>query len=74
MDEAAVMERPLIYCHFAHGMGDPKYMPVTNFLTIQRLVQDALDTYNDNYSIMNLVRISVVNYILKYNLKVYFIL
>ena len=36
-------------------MGDPKYMPVTNFTSFQKIIVDALKSYNDFNSIMNLV-------------------
>jgi len=55
VDESAVMAKPLLYSHFANGLGDPKYMPVTNFSSIQTLLVDALRSYNDFNSIMNLV-------------------
>lgn len=58
--------KPLIYCHFAQGMGDPKYMPVTDYNLLQRLLIDALKSYNEFNSIMNLVLFDdAVNYICK---------
>ena len=28
MNEEEVLRRPLLYCHFAQGVGEPKYGPV----------------------------------------------
>jgi len=53
MDETALLAKPLIYCHFAQGMGDPKYMPVVDFTNLQKLLVDALKSYNDFNSIMS---------------------
>jgi dynein heavy chain len=58
------MAKPLIYSHFAMGMGDPKYMPVTDFTILQKLLLDVLKSYNDFNSIMNLVLFDdAVNYV-----------
>jgi len=55
MDESIVMEKPNIYCHFAQGMGEPKYMPILEWHVIQKLLQEALSSYNDLVAAMNLV-------------------
>ncbi|KAJ8974478.1 hypothetical protein NQ317_016132 [Molorchus minor] len=55
MDEAAIMETPLIFCHFAEGIGDPKYFPILNFNHLSRLLNEALSGYNDLVAAMNLV-------------------
>ncbi|XP_063983406.1 dynein beta chain, ciliary [Diachasmimorpha longicaudata] len=55
IDEGAVLERPNIYCHFAGGVGEPKYMPIKNWATLHRLLSEALVSYNDLVSAMNLV-------------------
>ena len=47
--------RILPYSHFAHGTGDPKYSAIKNFKDLQRLLNTALDSYNDELSAMNLV-------------------
>ena len=49
------MSKPLIYFHFALGAGDPKYMPVMDYSSLQNFLQDSLKSYNDFNSIMNLV-------------------
>uniref|UniRef100_A0A803WBL3 Dynein axonemal heavy chain 17 n=1 Tax=Ficedula albicollis TaxID=59894 RepID=A0A803WBL3_FICAL len=46
---------PNIYCHFAQGMDESKYMPVTNWATLSDLLGEALDSYNEVNAAMNLV-------------------
>ncbi|RZF49077.1 hypothetical protein LSTR_LSTR008363 [Laodelphax striatellus] len=55
LDEGAVLERPNIYCHFAQGIGEPKYMPITEWHVLSKLLQEALISYNDLVAAMNLV-------------------
>ncbi|XP_014206492.1 dynein beta chain, ciliary [Copidosoma floridanum] len=55
IDESALFEKPNIYCHFAGGVGEPKYMPIKDWATLNRLLTEALVSYNDLVSAMNLV-------------------
>ncbi|XP_071447818.1 dynein beta chain, ciliary [Hetaerina americana] len=55
VDEAAVSEKPNIYCHFASGIGEPKYMPITDWTCLAKLLHEALVSYNDLVAAMNLV-------------------
>ncbi|VEL24027.1 unnamed protein product, partial [Protopolystoma xenopodis] len=55
LDEAALFDRPLLYCHFAQGIGEPKYMPVERQAELSRLLTEALDGYNELNAAMNLV-------------------
>ncbi|XP_024080370.1 dynein beta chain, ciliary isoform X1 [Cimex lectularius] len=55
VDESALLEKPNIYCHFAHGIGEPKYMAVTVWSQLTTLLQEALLSYNDLIAAMNLV-------------------
>jgi dynein heavy chain, axonemal len=55
IDEAVVFEKPNIYCHFAGGIGEPKYMPIMNWEQLNKLLQEALVSYNDLVAAMNLV-------------------
>lgn len=55
MDEGSVLEKPNIYCHFAGGIGEPKYMPVKDWSSLHRLLTEALVSYNDLVAAMNLV-------------------
>lgn len=55
MDEAALMVKPLIYCHFAHGVGDTRYNKVESWNSLHKILTEALDNYNDFNAVMNLV-------------------
>ena len=50
-----ILQQPLLYCHFAHGIGDPHYLPVTNSPDLNKLLKDALENYNEVNAVMNLV-------------------
>ncbi|XP_039757462.1 dynein beta chain, ciliary-like [Pararge aegeria] len=54
-DENIVFEKPLIYCHFAEGIGDPKYFPIKDWAQIKKLLDESLSSYNDLVASMNLV-------------------
>lgn len=47
--------RPNIFCHFAQGIGDPKYFSVTDVAHLNKLLVDVLDSYNEVNAVMNLV-------------------
>ncbi|PVD38438.1 hypothetical protein C0Q70_01053 [Pomacea canaliculata] len=55
VDEEVVFKEPVIYCHFALGIGDPKYMPVLNWESLNKVLIEALDNYNELNAAMNLV-------------------
>ncbi|XP_042198221.1 dynein axonemal heavy chain 9 isoform X3 [Callorhinchus milii] len=44
-----------MYCHFAHGVGEPKYMPVEDWESVNKILVEALDNYNEVNAAMNLV-------------------
>ncbi|CAI6373183.1 unnamed protein product [Macrosiphum euphorbiae] len=46
---------PLIYSHFADGIGDQKYMPVKSWPILQKLLNDAMRSYNEFLGAINLV-------------------
>lgn len=50
-----VFEKPNIFCHFAGGIGEPKYMPVDDWTKLNNLLTEALLSYNDLVAAMNLV-------------------
>lgn len=52
MDEAALMVKPLIYCHFAHGVGDTQYNMVESWNSLHKILTEALDNYNDFNAVM----------------------
>ncbi|XP_069786102.1 dynein axonemal heavy chain 17-like isoform X3 [Narcine bancroftii] len=55
MDESSLFQKPNIYCHFATGIGEPRYLPVDNWPHLNKLLVDALDNYNEINAAMNLV-------------------
>ncbi|NWQ91943.1 DYH17 protein, partial [Burhinus bistriatus] len=55
LSEDLVFAKPNIYCHFAQGMGEPKYLPVPSWLTLNKLLGEALDNYNEVNAAMSLV-------------------
>jgi len=59
LNETDVFQLPLMYCHFAAGIGDPKYLPVTVYADLNKLLVDALDNHNEINAAMNLVLFEV---------------
>lgn len=55
MDENIVYKTPLVYCHFAKGIGDPKYLPTESWDDLNKILVEALDNYNELNAAMNLV-------------------
>ncbi|XP_039595259.1 dynein heavy chain 9, axonemal [Polypterus senegalus] len=52
LEEAKKMN---MYCHFATGIGEPKYMPVTSWESLNKTLIEALDNYNEVNAAMSLV-------------------
>ncbi|MCJ8738612.1 hypothetical protein PDJAM_G00037770 [Pangasius djambal] len=50
-----LFETPNIYCHFAQGIGDPQYFPIPDWTALNKLLTEALDSYNEVNAVMNLV-------------------
>uniref|UniRef100_A0A6Q2WZ44 Dynein axonemal heavy chain 17 n=1 Tax=Esox lucius TaxID=8010 RepID=A0A6Q2WZ44_ESOLU len=44
-----------IYCHFASGVGEPKYMPVRSGSSLNKTLLEVLDSYNEVNAVLNLV-------------------
>ncbi|NXC68138.1 DYH17 protein, partial [Anhinga anhinga] len=55
LNEDLVFAKPNVYCHFAQGMGEPKYLPVPSWPALNKLLQEALDSYNEMNAAMSLV-------------------
>lgn len=55
MDEEALNMKPLLFSHFAGGIGEPKYLPVAGWDELSKLLTEALDSHNEINAIMNLV-------------------
>ncbi|KAL4716976.1 hypothetical protein ACJJTC_012787 [Scirpophaga incertulas] len=55
MEEAVVFAKPNIYCHFAGGIGEPKYMAIESWDHLNKLLKEAMASYNDLVTAVNLV-------------------
>ena len=55
IDESIIFDKPNIFCHFAGGIGEPKYMPIKGWTELHKLLQEAMASYNDLVAAMNLV-------------------
>ena len=44
-----------MFSHFAAGIGEPKYNPVSGWDDLSKLLTEALDNYNEVNAVMNLV-------------------
>ncbi|XP_039332256.2 dynein axonemal heavy chain 17 [Saimiri boliviensis] len=55
LGEELLFAKPNIFCHFAQGIGDPRYVPVTDVAHLNKLLVDVLDSYNEVNAVMNLV-------------------
>eukprot|EP00966_Prymnesium_polylepis_P315830 7297175-Prymnesium_polylepis.1 len=55
MSSSTLFAEPLIFCHFAQGVGDKVYDCVGTFADLSGLLNGALDEYNEDNAAMNLV-------------------
>lgn len=55
IDDNVVFVKPLIYCHFADGLQESKYMPIKEWQKLNHLLKEAQANYNDLVGSMNLV-------------------
>lgn len=55
INEDNCYKKPNIYCHFAKGVGDPKYCQIDGWTSLNKLLTDALENYNEMNAAMNLV-------------------
>ncbi|XP_016337659.1 dynein heavy chain 11, axonemal [Sinocyclocheilus anshuiensis] len=55
IEEEAVLQEPLIYLHSSVGSAEPSYMPVAGWEQLSCILNEALDSYNELHSAMNLV-------------------
>lgn len=55
IDDVKVFREPLIYCHFADGLNELKYMQIKNWSILSDLLSEALHNYNEVAGQMNLV-------------------
>ncbi|KAM9845080.1 LOW QUALITY PROTEIN: dynein axonemal heavy chain 11-like [Aulostomus maculatus] len=55
IDESIFIHQPLVYCHFAVGVGEPRYHQASDWEKLQKTLADALEHYNELHAVMNLV-------------------
>ncbi|KAK2522532.1 hypothetical protein Q9233_010529 [Columba guinea] len=48
-------KRMNVYCHFAKGVGEPSYRPVPTWEELNKILVEALDSYNEVSTAMSLV-------------------
>lgn len=51
----AIKQQPLLYCHFASGIGEPRYLPIKSWESLTKILEEALEAYNEINAVMNLV-------------------
>ena len=63
-----LFKEPLQYCHFASGIGEPKYLPVSSSKEVNKILTDALENYNEINATMNLVLFEdAISHVLRIN-------
>ncbi|XP_043921477.1 dynein axonemal heavy chain 11 [Protopterus annectens] len=55
VEDHVLLRSPLIYCHFASGVGESQYLPVREWEVLKKTLDEALDNYNELNAAMNLV-------------------
>ncbi|CAG5911397.1 unnamed protein product [Menidia menidia] len=56
MDETLEQSREMnLYCHFARGLGEARYMAAESWSSLSKTLQEALDSYNEVNATLNLV-------------------
>ncbi|XP_062965627.1 dynein axonemal heavy chain 9 [Cynocephalus volans] len=56
MEDTLEQTRSLnMYCHFANGLGEPKYMPVQSWELLTQTLVEALENHNEVNTVMDLV-------------------
>ncbi|XP_070583565.1 dynein axonemal heavy chain 11 isoform X3 [Erythrolamprus reginae] len=55
VEDQVLLQKPLIYSHFANGVADHNYMPVTDWEMLRKILLEALENYNEINASMNLV-------------------
>uniref|UniRef100_A0A673VKH9 Dynein axonemal heavy chain 17 n=1 Tax=Suricata suricatta TaxID=37032 RepID=A0A673VKH9_SURSU len=55
LSEELLFAKPNVFCHFSQGIGEPKYLSVTDMAHLHKLLVDVLDSYNEVNAVMNLV-------------------
>jgi len=62
MSEIDLYKQPMLFCHFAVGIGEAKYLPIQSYAELNKTLVDALDNHNEMQTAMNLVLFEVSVY------------
>ncbi|XP_019712197.1 dynein heavy chain 11, axonemal [Hippocampus comes] len=55
IDESIFIHQPLVYCHFAQGVGEPRYHRASDWEKLQKMLVETLEHYNELHAVMGLV-------------------
>nr|XP_057916965.1 dynein heavy chain 9, axonemal [Doryrhamphus excisus] len=56
MEESLEQTRKMnLYCHFAHGLGEARYMAVESWSSLNKILLEVLDSHNEVNAMLNLV-------------------
>ncbi len=55
VDHTALHATPLVYAHFAGGMGESKYQSIKDYSSFKKILEDALEQHNEMNAVMDLV-------------------
>ncbi|KAF7661524.1 hypothetical protein LDENG_00258930 [Lucifuga dentata] len=55
IDESIFIHQPLVYCHFAQGLGEPRYHQASDWEKLQKMLAEVLEHYNELHAVMDLV-------------------
>ncbi|XP_037537274.1 dynein heavy chain 11, axonemal [Nematolebias whitei] len=55
IDDSIFIHQPLVYCHFAQGIGEPRYHQASDWEKLQKTLAEVLEHYNELHAVMDLV-------------------
>lgn len=55
IDDIKIFKEPIVFCHFADGLNEPKYMPIKGWAALSKVLSEAQFGYNEIIGQMNLV-------------------
>ncbi|XP_060906749.1 dynein axonemal heavy chain 11 [Labrus mixtus] len=55
LEDKEMTKQPLLYCHFSQTGNEPSYTPVKDWSSLNSILTDALESYNELNAAMNLV-------------------
>jgi dynein heavy chain len=55
LDANVLHASPMVYTHFAGGMGESKYQAIKDWNSFKKILEDALEQHNEANAVMDLV-------------------